>query len=104
MFEVWLIIFLILLLLNAWATYWVFQDDLSSQGQRVAQLAIVWCLPFAGAALTILIKRQKPTRASGRYREEPNPGDDFGYSGRSHRQNKDRFEDESTTAHGDASD
>lgn len=104
MFEVWLVILLLLLLLNAWATYWVVQDDLSSQGQWAAQLAIVWFLPFAGAALTILIKRQKLTRGSGRYREAPDPGDDFGYSGGSHRQNKDQFKNESTPADRDASD
>ena len=104
MLEVLFGLVFVLLLLNVWATYWVIQDKLSSPGQRTAQIIIVWCLPIIGALLTLFIKRQKPDRASGRYREEPDPGDDFGYSGRSHRQNRDRQESETSASEADGGD
>jgi len=94
-------VFLLLLLLNTWATYGVIKDELCSRGQRIAQIIIVWGLPVLGALFTLYTKRHEPERASGRYREAREPGDDFGYSGRSHRQDKDRLESETSNAEGD---
>lgn len=97
-------ILLVLLLLNARATYAIAQDKLSSRGQRISQFIFVWTTPFLGALLTLHIKKQQPERASRRYRKEPDPGDDFAYSGKSARQIRDRLENESSSSEGGASD
>lgn len=80
----------VLLMLNLWATQAVLGDPLSSAGQRSAQLLFVWLLPFAGALLTLHLKRREAERASGRYRDIPDPGNDFGMSARHARCNDDR--------------
>lgn len=75
----------VLVLLNAWATRAVFRDQLSSPGQRNAQVAFVWLAPVVGALLTLYLKRREPDGPVGHYREEPDPGDDFAMSGQSYR-------------------
>lgn len=67
------------LALNLWATYKVWGDRLSEPGQRYAQLALIWCLPFIGALLVVYLLRQNLEPSTGRYPNEPDMGDDFGY-------------------------
>lgn len=78
--ELLFIMLLLLLPLNAWATRAVLRDALSSLGQRTAQIAFVWLVPLIGALLTLYIKRAELEPSSGRYRAEPDPGDDSGLS------------------------
>lgn len=99
---VWSAAVLGLLALNAWATLLVLRDVLSSIAQRIAQLAIVWFFPVLGAVLTIVIKKQSVPRGRGRYREEPEPPDDFGYSGRGPRNGRNRHDEETPPAPPDA--
>jgi len=94
-------VLLSLVLLNLWAIHWVIRDHLSSRAQRVAQLIIVWAVPVLGAMLTLMVKRQRSPRPSGRYREEPEPGDDFGGFGRSYRQTRERHENDGGSPPGD---
>ena len=79
-------------LLDAWATYAVVRDKLPSQGQRLAQLALVWLVPFIGASLTLYFKRSQTEHPSGHYREARDPGDDYAYSGKSVSQSKEAIE------------
>jgi hypothetical protein len=74
-----------LVALNLWATRIILRDDLSSNAQRAAQIFVVWLLPLVGGLLTLFLKRAMPETSSGRYREIPDPGDDFGASGQSYR-------------------
>jgi hypothetical protein len=69
-------------LLNVWATWRVLKDEFASSPQRLAQIAFVWLIPVVGALVTLQLKKREPERGSGTYRETPDPGDDFGYSGR----------------------
>lgn len=67
--------------LNVRATRLVVHDALSEQGQKVAQLLFVWLVPVVGAVVVLAVHR--PTEPpSRRYREPPDPGDDFALSGR----------------------
>lgn len=75
----------VLVLLNAWATRAVLQDQPSSLGQRTGQVALVWLVPVVGALLTLYLKRRDAEAPVGRYREEPDPGDDFAMSRQSYR-------------------
>ncbi len=79
-------------LLDAWATYAVVRDELSSQRQRLAQLALVWLVPFLGATLTLYFKRSQTEPPTGHYRETRDPGDDYAYSGKGVRQSKETIE------------
>lgn len=65
---------------NAWATREVFRDELSSSKQRAAQLLVVWLVPMVGALLTLYLKRRKAESPVGRYRDEPDPDDDYSLS------------------------
>jgi hypothetical protein len=94
-----------LALLNTWTTRAVLHDDLSSRGQRAAQIAIVWLVPLLGALLTLYLKREKIEPSTGRYREEPDPGDDFAFSAQGFRRTKETLEtDGSISGDGVASD
>lgn len=83
--ELLVIIFGLLALVNLWVTWRVIKDDLSSPSQRVAQFLLIWMLPFLGALLVLRLQRRQPGAHSGHYREAPNPGEDYGASGMSHR-------------------
>jgi hypothetical protein len=69
------------LILNLWATRLVVRDDLSEWWQKVAQLLLVWLLPVIGAILVLIVHRKEEKSPLG-YREPPDPGDDYGASGR----------------------
>ncbi len=70
------------LCLNAWVTVRIVRDDLPSRQQRFFQTAFVWLVPIIGIILVLYIQRGEVERASGRYGEPPDPGDDFGVSAR----------------------
>jgi len=70
----------VLVALNAWTTRVVLRDELSSPAQRAAQIAFVWLIPLLGSLLTLHMNRKHPEPPTGRYRENPDAGDDFGYS------------------------
>lgn len=70
----------LLILLSVWATMKVMADDFSERWQKGAQLALVWFVPVIGA-LVVLGVHRKAEEPSGRYRNGPDPGDDFGASG-----------------------
>ena len=101
--ELILVVLLALLLLNAWATWRILQDDLSSLGQRVAQTAFVWLLPFVGGLLAIYLKRRDLDPHSGEYSEPRDPGDDFATSGAGYRHTKKSLESGAETSDGAAS-
>ena len=71
--------------LNAWATYKVLRDPLSTRGQQAAQAAFVWMLPIIGGLLVLRIKSDQAEPPTGKYRGAVDPGDDYGLSGRSDR-------------------
>lgn len=75
-----LAILAVLLWLNAKATRLVARDALSAPGQKIAQLLLVWLVPVIGA-LVVLAVHRRPEPPSRQYREQPDPGDDFGASG-----------------------
>jgi TRAP-type C4-dicarboxylate transport system permease small subunit len=83
--EALVILFIGGALLNIWASWRVLTDHLSSWQQRIAQLAFVWLLPFIGALVTLHLKKNQPEQVTGTYREIPDAGDDFGYSGKATR-------------------
>ncbi|MDP1954598.1 MAG: hypothetical protein Q8M51_00565 [Polaromonas sp.] len=75
------------------ATRLVLRDEAISRKQRVAQVFLVWLLPIIGAVLVFAVHRRTEA-PSRKYREAPDPGDDFGLSGRGAR----------TSHHADADD
>ncbi len=64
--------------MNAKATLLVVRDSVSERSQRLMQLALVWSLPVIGATLVFAIHREAEEHP-GRYRDAPDPGDDFGF-------------------------
>ena len=76
------------LALNLWATRLVARDDLCERRQKIAQLALVWLIPLVGAAVVLAVHRraEPPSR---RYREPPDPGDDYAMSARAREKLKD---------------
>lgn len=78
--EAFFAVLIAICVLDAWVTWRVVHDDLSSSSQRVAQITLVWLLPAVGALIVLNMQRRNGERGSGRYREIPDPGDDFGYS------------------------
>jgi hypothetical protein len=91
-FVVLIVLLVVAVLLAAWATHAVVRDEFSSQGQRRAQLALVWLLPFAGSLLTLYLKRAQVERPTGHYRAARDPGEDFSFSGQSVRETKEVIE------------
>ncbi len=71
----------LIVLLSVWASMKVIADEFSERRQKGAQLALVWLVPVIGALLVLAVHR-KAEEASGRYRNDPDPGDDYGQSGR----------------------
>ena len=74
--------------LNLRATHLVASDSLSERNQKFAQLLFVWLVPIIGAIIVLAIHRREepPPR---QYREPPDPGDDFGFSGRALKDTRD---------------
>ena len=66
--------------LNIWAMWLVVNDSLTEGKQKAGQLAVVWILPVIGAIITLAV-HQKSEPPPRRYRELPEPGDDFARSG-----------------------
>ncbi len=67
-----------ILWMNVKATLLIMRDGVSERSQRLMQLALVWALPMIGATLVFAVHRP-PEKHPGRYREPPDPGDDFGF-------------------------
>jgi formate/nitrite transporter FocA (FNT family) len=84
--ELAVVVLLIVPLIAAnWvATRLVLRDEVVSRKQAIAQLFLVWLLPIIGAVLVFAVHRRTEA-PSRKYREAPDPGDDFGLSGRSTR-------------------
>jgi preprotein translocase subunit SecG len=69
--------FVALIALNAYASRQCYRDTFSSTGQRLAQIAFIWVVPFIGAALALHLLRSETEKSLGTYRDEPNMGDEF---------------------------
>lgn len=67
----------VLAALNVYASRRCWRDDLSSRGQRVAQVAFVWLVPLLGAALALNLLRKAPEGGSGRYDPEKDVGAEY---------------------------
>lgn len=72
-----IILILGLIALNAYASRQCFRDIFSSCGQRLAQIAFIWIVPFLGAALALRLSRNEPEQSSGTYREELSVADEY---------------------------
>jgi hypothetical protein len=83
--DVLIIVLGVLALLNLWVTWRVTNDELATSMQRVTHILLIRAVPFLGALIILHLQRRHPEAHSGHYREVPDPGDDFGFSGRSHR-------------------
>jgi hypothetical protein len=77
--EVFLSALILICIFNGWVTRRVFQDGLSSSSQRIAQVALIWLVPAVGALVVLNLQRREGEKGPGRYRDPPNPGDDFGH-------------------------
>jgi hypothetical protein len=64
---------------NAVATRLVLRDKYTEQRQKAFQLLAVWLVPILGMIFVYALHRQ-PEAPAGRYRDIPDPGDDFGTS------------------------
>lgn len=91
-------VFALLLLLNTWVSWRAINDYLATRAQRVAHILLIWGLPVLGALLVLHMQRQHPERHSGRYRDVPEPGEDFGVSGKGYRRTQQGLENGSTDA------
>jgi hypothetical protein len=98
------LVLLLSALFSAWVTYRIAHDHLSTPNQRVAQTIFVWLLPALGAMIVLHMQRQNPEVSTGKYSEPPDPGDDFGMSGRSVRNFKEVVERNSPNTGGADSD
>lgn len=97
-------VLLLTALFSAWVTYRIVHDHLSTPSQRVAQTILVWLVPALGAMIVLHMQRQNPEVSTGKYREPPDPGDDFGMSGRSVHNFKEVAESDSPNTGGADSD
>jgi hypothetical protein len=81
--ELAIVAFLVvpLVVANLLATRLVLRDELISRSQRFVQVLMVWLIPIIGAVLVFAVHR-RPEAPSRKYRETPDPGDDFAFSGR----------------------
>lgn len=68
----------IVLTMNVWATILVVRDSLSEPSQRIVQGLMVWVLPLIGAIIVLAVHRSNEKPAE-KYREIPDPGEDFGF-------------------------
>ena len=67
--------------LNAWAAKAVICDNGSEKRQKITQLLFVWLIPLVSAVIALAIHHPDEARQK-KHREPPDPGDDFGLSGR----------------------
>lgn len=67
---------LILLCLNAFATFLIRRDEYSEKAQRIAQLLFVWLVPVIGA-IAIWGMYRSEEKPAGTYRGIPEPDDDL---------------------------
>lgn len=65
-------------MMNVWATILVARDSLSEPSQRIVQGIIVWVVPLLGAIIVFAVHRSNE-KPAGKYREIPDPGEDFGF-------------------------
>src|SRR5260221_10226294 len=99
MLELILLMLAVLVALDAWVTWRILRDTLSSPTQRAAHGVIVWLLPFVGALLVLQLQHKEPERGSGQYSNNPDPGDDFGISPRSFRLADETVESSPSSSH-----
>lgn len=90
--EIVVLVLLACVCLNIWVTARIASDALSTPNQRIAQSLFVWPLPILGALLVLHIQHKELARSPGKYDELPEPGDDFGVSGREVRELKTALE------------
>ena len=90
--EALLVMLAAILALNAWVTWRVVRDGLSSSAQRLAQIALVWLLPMLGALLVLNLQRRNAEKGSGTYREIPDVGDDYAHSAKSFKKLEDAID------------
>ncbi|MEI2743383.1 MAG: hypothetical protein V9G63_13315 [Candidatus Competibacter sp.] len=90
------LLLLVIFVLNAWATRVVMLDKFLSPKQRLAQTLFIWLIPVIGPLLVLNLNGEAD-RSTGRYREQPNLGEDFGHSNLAFRQTRQALESE--TAH-----
>jgi hypothetical protein len=69
-----IVLFLVLLWLNVVATQLVYRDELLERVQKIAQIVLIWLLPFIGGVTVIVMQLilNEPRRA----RKEVDLGDD----------------------------
>jgi len=78
--EAFLTMLVGIVLLDAWVTWRVVGDGLSSSRQRAAQIALVWLLPVLGALIVLNLQRRNAEKGSGRYRDVQDVGDDLAHA------------------------
>ena len=76
---------LLLALINLWVSWRAAHDQLATPLQRVIHILLIWAVPVLGAMLVLHFQRSDPERSSGRYRDNPDPGEDFAASGTNYR-------------------
>ena len=76
---------LLLALVNLWLSWRAVHDRLATPMQRVVHVLLIWAVPVLGAMLVVHFQRSHPERSSGRYRDNPDSGDDFAASGANYR-------------------
>lgn len=67
----------ILVALNAYASYQCYQDSISTVGQRIAQITFIWLLPVIGAVLALRLIRNEPEKGTGNYQSEKTAGENY---------------------------
>jgi len=70
------VITLVLLCLNVFATRLIHRDEHSEKSQRNAQLLFVWLVPVIGA-IAIWGMYRSEEKSTGKYRDRPEPDDDL---------------------------
>jgi hypothetical protein len=74
-----LAIFLALAGLDCWAIWKVIRSSFYSNGQRLAQIAIVILVPLLGSLLVLYLARPQPSVSSGKYPVEHKDPQDIAF-------------------------
>lgn len=74
--TLFVVIALVLLSLNVFATFLIQRDEYSEKPQRLAQLLFVWLVPLIGAIAIWGLYRSEE-KSPGKYRDDLEPNDDF---------------------------